>query len=139
MANSKMSECVANFFAMRHALAVLRYAGVIGAAATICYSLYMLILHFEFFLAFMYVYLILFAFALIFAEVGVFNQSRYRAYFLFLTRHAGRGLFYIFVAGLLLTGWGIPIAAYLIIVGVLNVCVSFRQTDPTPIIESIEI
>mmetsp|Transcript_2034 Transcript_2034/g.3177 ORF Transcript_2034/g.3177 Transcript_2034/m.3177 type:complete len:150 (-) Transcript_2034:58-507(-) len=131
MAAKEFLNSIHRFIRVKHALAMLRAAGIIGASATIGYSLYMLIFRFEFFLAFMYVYLILFAICLILSETGSFECSRFRAYFLFLSRFTGRGLFYIFVAGLLLNGWGIFIACWLIGVGILHIFVSISGRSST--------
>ena len=125
-----MSRILSNsFFSTKYASTILRSSGIAGCVGVISYSLYMLLFKFDFLLAFMYIYLSLIAVSLVSAELGAFANNRYQAYFLLMTTATGRGFVYILMGGLLLSGWGIPVAAYVILIGLMNIAFSFHKAS----------
>ena len=99
---------------------VLLIAGAIGGLGLAAYNAYMLCHFTSLRWTLVHFYLIVFAMISLVAELGFLRTPRFEVYCKFLTTRTGRGLFYIFLAGLMWKGWGIIIAAYLTVLGVLN-------------------
>lgn len=68
-----------------------------------------------------YVYLTLFSAVIISAECDLMVHPRLKEFSLFITKHIGRSMFYIFMGGVILQEYGYIPGIWLITTGVLNV------------------
>ena len=120
---------------------ILQVGGIVGAVASGLYTTYMLMWEYTTLRwAIMYFYLTVFSFAIIIAELGFLQHKAFHTYAMFLTTYTGRGLFYIFMGGLLLKDWGIVVGIYMFTMAILNIgsvcCYSDNLKEGQPKVES---